>query len=120
VAINQEKKTYIQVAYLIADEKNHDCEFGNLLAVPDNCTKIVVSMDETAIGNFKEIIEITVVPHTTPISYKGHYYIRSGTTVQELKGSNLQQFLLAKANVTWDEINCEQVTADNFDINTTE
>ena len=66
----------------------------------------------------KEIIEITVVPYTTPISYKGHYYIRSGATVQELKGSNLQQFLLAKANVTWDEIICEKATPDNFDVNT--
>jgi len=66
----------------------------------------------------KEIIEITVAPQTTPISYKGHYYVRSGATVQELKGSNLQQFLLAKANVTWDEIICEKASVDNFDINT--
>jgi len=60
IAINKEKKTYIQVAYLIADEKTHEREFGNLLSVPDNCAKIVVSMDETATGNFKGIEHISI------------------------------------------------------------
>jgi predicted AAA+ superfamily ATPase len=60
VAIKNEVKTYIQVAYLIADEKTHDREFGNLLAIPDNCAKIVVSMDETAAGNFKGIEHVSI------------------------------------------------------------
>lgn len=60
IAIKNEVKTYIQVAYLIADEKTHDREFGNLLAIPDNCAKIVVSMDETAAGNFKGIEHVSI------------------------------------------------------------
>jgi predicted AAA+ superfamily ATPase len=60
VAIKNELKTYIQVAYLIPDEKTHDREFGNLLSIPDNCAKIVVSMDETATGNFKGIEHIHI------------------------------------------------------------
>lgn len=60
VSIKNEDKTYIQVAYLIADDKTHEREFGNLLAIPDNCTKIVVSMDETATGNFKGIEHISI------------------------------------------------------------
>jgi predicted AAA+ superfamily ATPase len=60
IAIKTEVKTYIQVAYLIADEKTHDKEFGNLLAIPDNCAKIVVSMDETAAGNFKGIEHVSI------------------------------------------------------------
>jgi len=60
VAMKNEDKSYIQVAYLISDEKTHDREFGNLLAIPDNCTKIVVSMDETASGNFKGIEHISI------------------------------------------------------------
>jgi predicted AAA+ superfamily ATPase len=55
ISIKNEDKTYIQVAYLIADDKTHEREFGNLLAIPDNCTKIVVSMDETATGHYKGI-----------------------------------------------------------------
>lgn len=60
VAIKNEEISYIQVAYLISDEKTHEREFGNLLAVPDNCTKMVVSMDETATGNFKGIEHISI------------------------------------------------------------
>jgi len=39
------EKLYVQVAYLIADEKTRRREFGNLLSVKDNHPKIVVSMD---------------------------------------------------------------------------
>jgi len=55
IAKKNEDITYIQVVYLISDEKTHEREFGNLLAIPDNCTKMVISMDETATGNFKGI-----------------------------------------------------------------
>lgn len=60
VSIKNEDKTYIQVAYLIADDNTHQREFGNLLAIPDNCTKIVVSMDETATGHYKGIKHIPI------------------------------------------------------------
>jgi len=39
----------------------------------------------------KEYIEIIVAKSSVPISYKGVYYIKSGSTKQELKGSELQQ-----------------------------
>lgn len=55
VAENPEGKIYVQVAYLIPDQKTHDREFGNLLSIEDNYKKIVVSMDETAGGNYKGI-----------------------------------------------------------------
>lgn len=60
VAIKGEIKTYIQVAYLIPDEKTHEREFGNLLSIPDNCPKIVVSMDEQASGNYKGIEHVNI------------------------------------------------------------
>lgn len=60
VSIKNEDKTYVQVAYLIADDKTHEREFGNLLAIPDNCPKIVVSMDETATGNYKGIEHVSI------------------------------------------------------------
>lgn len=46
VAKKQNKTIYIQVAYLIPDEKVYNREFGNLLEIKDNHRKIVVSMDE--------------------------------------------------------------------------
>jgi predicted AAA+ superfamily ATPase len=55
VAEKDGNKRYVQVAYLISDDKTHDREFGNLLEIKDNYPKIVVSMDETAGGNFNGI-----------------------------------------------------------------
>lgn len=60
VTTKNEIKSYIQVAYLITDDKTHEREFGNLLSIPDNCPKIVVSMDETATGNYKGIEHISI------------------------------------------------------------
>ena len=45
VCEKQNKKVYVQVAYLITDE-NKDREFGNLLAIQDNYPKVVISADE--------------------------------------------------------------------------
>lgn len=43
------ERTYIQVAYVITEE-NREREFGNLLEIPDNYPKAVVSMDELVGG----------------------------------------------------------------------
>ena len=45
VATRPGETLYVQVAYLLADEATHAREFGNLLAIPDNYPKMVVSMD---------------------------------------------------------------------------
>lgn len=55
VAEKEGKKYYIQVAYIIADDKTHEREFGNLLKIEDNCPKMVVTMDEFAGGDYKGI-----------------------------------------------------------------
>lgn len=60
VAIKNDIKMYVQVAYLITDELTHEREFGNLLSIPDNCRKMVVSMDETAEGNYKGIEHVSI------------------------------------------------------------
>ena len=50
---------YIQVAYLLADEKTNNREFGNLLKIDDNHEKIVISADEFA-TDFKGIKHIHI------------------------------------------------------------
>lgn len=45
VAEKNGKTAYFQVAYLIADEKTLEREFGNLMKIPDNYPKYVISMD---------------------------------------------------------------------------
>lgn len=51
-----------------------------------------------------EFIEIKVEPYPHPISYRGHYYRRSGSTLQELKGAALDRFLLRRQGRTWDGV----------------
>lgn len=51
------KKIYVQVTYLLQDEKTISREFGNLLEIKDNYPKFVVSMDEVMSGSDFEGIE---------------------------------------------------------------
>ena len=41
-------------------------------------------------------LELMVQAYPNPISYRGHYYMRSGSTLQELKGAALDRFLLGR------------------------
>ena len=51
----------------------------------------------------REYLEIAVEPHPNPISYKGEFHFRSGSTKQVLRGAALSRFLLAKYGRTWDD-----------------
>lgn len=54
------ERLYIQVAYLITDQKIREREFGNLLKIRDNYPKMVVSMDEWVGGKYKGIEQINI------------------------------------------------------------
>lgn len=55
VCTRNNETLYIQAAYQIPDQKVHDREFGNLMAIRDNHPKMVVSMDEMAADGYKGI-----------------------------------------------------------------
>lgn len=63
----------------------------------------------------KSFIEIIINPSSVPISYKGAYYIRSGSTMQELKGSDLQNFILRKIGKTFDELSTTSAGINEID-----
>ena len=52
----------------------------------------------------KHFIEIVTYPYSVPISLRGRYYYRSGSTKQELTGASLNEFLLKKSGKTWDDV----------------
>jgi ATP-dependent DNA helicase RecG len=52
----------------------------------------------------EEFLEILVEPYPYPVSYRGEYHFRSGSTKQELKGAALDKFLLRKQGRTWDGV----------------
>ena len=54
--------------------------------------------------NDKHYIEIVVQPYSVPISLRGRYYYRSGSVKQELTGNSLNEFLLKRSGLTWDEV----------------
>jgi ATP-dependent DNA helicase RecG len=64
--------------------------------------------------NGEPIICINVAPHPYPVSYKGQYHYRSGSTKQELKGSALDSFLLQKQGKRWDSVPVPYVQVDDL------
>ena len=54
-------------------------------------------------SNGKHYIEIDVAVNTVPVSYHGIYHYRSGSTKQELKGNALNQFMLKKMGISWEQ-----------------
>jgi ATP-dependent DNA helicase RecG len=51
-----------------------------------------------------ELVEIHVAAYPNPVSYKGEYHYRSGSTKQELRGAALARFLLRKQGLHWDGV----------------
>lgn len=52
----------------------------------------------------KYYIEIVVQPYSVPISLHGIYHYRCGSVKQELTGVALNEFLLKRSGLTWDEV----------------
>lgn len=60
-------------------------------------------------------IEVVTQPYSVPISLRGRYYYRSGSTKQELTGASLNEFLLKKSGKTWDDVIEPRATFDDID-----
>lgn len=63
----------------------------------------------------KPYIRITVEPYPYPVSYKGEYHVRSGSTKQVLKGAALDRFLLSRTGKRWDAVPVPGVSVDDLD-----
>ncbi|MDZ7848667.1 MAG: putative DNA binding domain-containing protein [Owenweeksia sp.] len=63
----------------------------------------------------KHFIEIITQPYSVPVSLRGRYYYRSGSTKQELTGNSLNEFLLKKAGKTWDNVVDEAASFEDID-----
>lgn len=65
--------------------------------------------------NGKEYIAIHIKQSDQPISCNGKYYMRSGSTLQELGGTALTDFLLRQSHKTWDMHIEPNATLDDID-----
>ncbi|MCD6121952.1 MAG: putative DNA binding domain-containing protein [Spirochaetales bacterium] len=80
----------------------------------------IIPSVEYSIKDDNEIIKIKVSKSSVPISYNGKYYTRSGSTVQELQGKELSDFLFKKSGSTWDDIPVEQTDIKELNVNSIE
>jgi len=68
----------------------------------------------------RKVIRVAVGKYESPISFDSKYFIRTGSTTQELKGKELTRFLLKKAGRTWEAEPEERATIGDIDIKTIE
>lgn len=100
---------------------------GNVLGLPDyeklmedipnkirNLMGIICDINLQEISA-KKFIEIKINPYSVPVSLRGRYYYRSGSTKMELTGLELNEFLLKKAGKTWDDVVEEGATMKDID-----
>ncbi len=64
--------------------------------------------------NGDDYLEIIVEAYPFPISLRGKYYYRSGSTLQELKGVTLTKFLLQRQGKKWDSVPVSKVKVDDL------
>lgn len=62
----------------------------------------------------KDYIKIDVDSYSYPVSFRGKYYKRSGSTLQEVNGIELDRMLLTEQRRTWDSIPVTGVTIDDL------
>lgn len=65
-----------------------------------------------------EYLEIVVEQYPFPISLRGKYYYRSGSTLQELKGAALTKFLLERQGKKWDAVPVPNISVNDLKANT--
>ena len=88
---------------LLEDVPNKISNFLGIIADVNLCTEAG-----------KDYIEIVVSPNSYPVSYRGEYHYRTGSTKQQLTGQALNQFLLRKTGITWDSVPIDNVNVSEF------
>ena len=107
--------------YIGIDDRGNICGVDNAHRLSEDIpNKIVALLGVVADVNLlneegKDYLEIEVTPSNVPISYKGKYYYRSGSTMQELNGAALQNFVIKKMGRSWDDMVHERAMVDDLD-----
>jgi ATP-dependent DNA helicase RecG len=63
----------------------------------------------------REYVEVAVPAYPNPISYRGEYFYRSGSTNQALRGAALDRFLLRRQGRHWDGVPVPGVGVGDLD-----
>ena len=52
----------------------------------------------------KRVIRIEIKSYEIPVSYRGRFYVRSGSTTQEISGYDLAKIIVKKLQISWDSL----------------
>ncbi len=52
----------------------------------------------------KKVIKIEIKPSEMPVFYRGRFYVRSGSTTQEISGYDLAKIIIKKHQISWDSL----------------
>ena len=109
------------ILYIGIDDDGNVCGVNNaakLLAdLPNqiNQTTGVLAQVDLHTEEGTEYVSISVEATNHPVAYRGKFYYRSGSTLQEVKGTGLQTLILKKMGRTWDDMECEGAKLDEID-----
>ena len=107
--------------YIGIDDKGEVCGIKNAHTLLENLpnqinqTMGLLAQVDLHVDKEKEYISIHVEPSDQAISYRGKFYYRSGSTLQEMNGVALTDFLFRKNNTTWDQSIVEEATLNELD-----
>ncbi len=96
----------------------HLTDYRNLLeAIPNKIREHLGIIAEVNLHqeNGAHYLEIIAPSYTVPVSLRGRYYYRTGSTKLELTGNALNEFLLKKSGKTWDNITEASATFKDID-----
>lgn len=66
--------------------------------------------------NQSHYLEIIVPPYDVAVSLRGRYFYRTGSTNMELIGTALNEFLLKKSGLSWDEVLEPMASIEDIDL----
>lgn len=107
--------------YIGVDDNGNICGVKNAKALLEklpnqiNSTTGVLVEVNLLTENAKEYITIVVKPSKQPVSYRGKFYYRSGSTLQEMNGFALQDFLINKMGLSFDAFPNSRATIEDID-----
>lgn len=79
------------------------------LATIERENKVWENVDGT-----RDYVSIRIIKYPFAVSCEGKYYKRSGSTLHELNGFELQNFLLERAGKTWDSVSIPEVNVTDL------
>jgi len=110
--------------YIGIDDNGNPVELKNIKKlmedIPNKIKNIIGIVPKVSLveREGKQVIEIYIESYKYPVSYKGAFYKRSGSTNTELSGTELTRFLLQKSGFVWDQTIEPSATLDDIDLET--